>query len=89
MCVMLQATLTADVTYFFVVDGFNGAYGVWQFTLEALDNSTVEGSLLSGPYGLAVAGTSSTNTTSKQAVCSILVGLGGGGAGQGGGGGGG
>lgn len=62
---LLQATLTADVTYFFVVDGFNGAYGVWQFTLEALDNSTVEGSLLSGSYGLAVGGTSTTNTTSE------------------------
>lgn len=82
---MLQATLTADVTYFFVVDGFNGAYGVWQFTLEALDNSTVEGSLLSGPYGLAVAGTSSTNTSSKQAECSILVGWGVGGGGPRGG----
>ena len=70
---MLQATLTADVTYFFEVDGFNGAYGVWQFTLEALDNSTVEGSLLSGPYGLAVAGTSSTNTTSKLCAASSLV----------------
>ena len=69
---MLQATLTADVTYFFVVDGFNGAYGVWQFTLEALDNSTVEGSLLSGPYGLAVAGTSSTNTTSKLCAVSLM-----------------
>ncbi len=65
LCLVLQATLKADVTYFFVVDGFDGAYGVWQFTLEALDNSTVEGSLLSGPYGLAVAGTSSTNTTSE------------------------
>ena len=62
----VQATLTADVTYFFVVDGYNGAYGTWQFSLEALDNSTVEGSLLSGPYGLAVAGTSSTTTNSKH-----------------------
>ena len=61
----MQATLSADVTYYFVVDGYNGAYGVWQFSLAALDNSTVEGSLLSGPYGLAVAGTSSTNTTSE------------------------
>ena len=61
----MQATLSADVTYYFVVDGFNGAYGVWQFSLAALDNNTVEGSLLSGPYGLAVAGTSSTNITSK------------------------
>ncbi|DBB00425.1 TPA: hypothetical protein ACH3X3_002146 [Trebouxia sp. C0006] len=67
----LQATLKADVTYFFVVDGFDGAYGVWQFTLEALDNSTVEGSLLSGPYGLAVAGTSSTNTTSSSNTTSV------------------
>lgn len=65
ICLMLQATLKADVTYFFVVDGFDGAYGEWEFTLEALDNSTVEGSLLSGPYGLAVTGTSSSNSTSK------------------------
>ena len=64
----LQATLTAEVTYFFVVDGYNGAYGTWQFSLAALDNSTVEGSLLSGPYGLAVAGTSSTTTNSKHSV---------------------
>ena len=64
----MQATLTADVTYYFVVDGFNGAYGVWQFSLAALDNSTVEGSLLSGPYGLAVAGTSSNSTTSKDST---------------------
>ena len=55
------------MTYFFVVDGFNGAYGTWQFDLAALDNSSVEGSLLSTPYGLAVAGTSSTSTTSKTA----------------------
>ncbi|DBB00879.1 TPA: hypothetical protein ACH3X1_000798 [Trebouxia sp. C0004] len=67
----LQATLKADVTYFFVVDGFDGAYGVWQFTLEALDNSSIEGSLLSGPYGLAVAGTSSTNTTSSSNTISV------------------
>lgn len=70
---VLQATLKADVTYFFVVDGFDGAYGVWQFTLEALDNSTVEGSLLSGPYGLAVAGTSSTNTTSESLLHTLLL----------------
>jgi len=70
---VLQATLKADVTYFFVVDGFDGAYGVWQFTLEALDNSTVEGSLLSGPYGLAVAGTSSTNTTSESFCCEVVL----------------
>ena len=63
----MQATLIAEMTYYFVVDGYNGAYGVWQFSLEALDNSTVHGSLLSGPYGLAVAGTSSTNTSSKSA----------------------
>ena len=72
LCLVLQATLKADVTYFFVVDGFDGAYGVWQFTLEALDNSTVEGSLLSGPYGLAVAGTSSTNTTSESSMHTLL-----------------
>ena len=72
LCLVLQATLKADVTYFFVVDGFDGAYGVWQFTLEALDNSTVEGSLLSGPYGLAVAGTSSTNTTSESLLHTLL-----------------
>ena len=64
----LQATLTAEVTYFFVVDGYNGAYGTWQFSLAALDNSTVEGSLLSGPYGLAVAGISSSTTSSKHSV---------------------
>ena len=63
---LLKATLAADTTYFFVVDGFNGAYGVWQFSLAALDNSSVEGSLLSGFYGLAVAGTSTINTTSKN-----------------------
>ncbi|KAL0022292.1 hypothetical protein WJX79_005985 [Trebouxia sp. C0005] len=67
----LQATLKADVTYFFVVDGFDGAYGEWEFTLEALDNSTVEGSLLSGPYGLAVTGTSSSNSTSSSNTTSV------------------
>ena len=69
----MQATLTADVTYFFVVDGFNGAYGTWQFSLEALDNSTVEGSLLSGPYGLALAGTSSNTTNSKNSHSLMLL----------------
>lgn len=64
----LQATLAADTTYFFIVDGFNGAYGIWQFSLAALDNSTVEGSLLSGSYGLAVPGTSTTTTTSKTTL---------------------
>ena len=64
----LQATLAADTTYFFIVDGFNGAYGIWQFSLAALDNSTVEGSLLSGSYGLAVPGTSSSSTTSKTTL---------------------
>ena len=66
LCVsLLQATLAADTTYYFIVDGFNGAYGIWQFSLAALDNSTVEGSLLSGSYGLAVVGSRATNTTSK------------------------
>ena len=60
--------MSADVVYYFVVDGFNGAYGTWQFDLAALDNSTVEGSLLSTAYGLAVAGTTSTSTTSKTAA---------------------
>lgn len=69
----VQATLTAEVTYFFVVDGYNGAYGTWQFSLAALDNSTVEGSLLSGPYGLAVAGTSSVTTNSKLQPCSAVL----------------
>lgn len=65
---LVQATLAADTTYYFIVDGFNGAYGIWQFSLAALDNSTVEGSLLSGPYGLAVAGSRTTNTTSKNTM---------------------
>lgn len=69
----LQATLAADTTYFFIVDGFNGAYGIWQFSLAALDNSTVEGSLLSGSYGLAVPGTSSTSTTSMYISVSVPV----------------
>lgn len=70
---LLQATLAADTTYYFIVDGFNGAYGIWQFSLAALDNSTVEGSLLSGPYGLAVIGTRVTNTTSKTTVCDLVT----------------
>ena len=72
----LQVALSADVLYYFVVDGFNGAAGTWAIDIEAMDNSTVAGQLISGTYALAEysASGNSTNSESGCACCMLRAG---------------
>ena len=69
----LQTALSANVLYYFVVDGFNGAAGTWAIDIEATDNSTVVGQLISGTYALAEysAGGNSTNSEPACACCML------------------
>ena len=72
----LQTALSADVLYYFVVDGFNGASGTWAIDIEATDNSTVVGQLISGTYALATysASGNSTNSEPTHACCVLRAG---------------
>ena len=68
----LQAALSANVLYYFVVDGFNGAAGTWAIDIEAMDSSTVAGQLISGTYALAEY-SASGNSTNSEPACACCM----------------
>lgn len=55
-----QTTLTANVRYYIVIDGFNGAYGQFSISIVTTDGSTLAGQLIPGNYALATSGTATS-----------------------------